>query len=75
MTVGDILSILGLALIVFVLGTAFVVSKGKPVEPVGVQIDKVEYQNHSYVIWISKTIGGDSVGSMVHDPDCKCNKE
>lgn len=29
-------------------------------------VSKLEYKNHSYVIW--------SRGGMVHDPDCKCLK-
>jgi hypothetical protein len=27
-------------------------------------ISKIEYKNHSYIIW--------SLGGIVHDPDCKC---
>ncbi len=34
------------------------------------QMSKVNYQDHSYIVWSINAGGG-----LVHDPDCKCKGE
>ena len=38
------------------------------------KIQKIEYENHSYILVTSIWIEGCGV-SLVHDPDCPCNKK